>query len=105
MAINGEFLIGLVIMVVALGMAAIATASSIRNTRGPRERRFVVSNCGAAWIVLAALFGLMWLTPSPYRYILMVAYCIHLPFMTYRFTTKQQLLRRLDNIHWRHPET
>jgi hypothetical protein len=105
MAINGELLVGVVIMLIAFSMAAIASVSCIRNTRGPRERAFVVSNCVAAWIVIGGLFGLMGITPSPLRYVLMVAYCIHLPFMTYRFTTKQQLLRRLDKIHWRHPET
>jgi hypothetical protein len=103
MAINPEFLLGLVMVLAAFGMASAATVTAIRNTRGPRERAFVVANCVAAWVVIVVLLALMAITPSPYRYVLLVAYCIHLPFVTYRFATKQQLIRRLDNIHWTHP--
>lgn len=84
---------GIAISAVGVTGATIATFTTIRGARGPQERAFVVRSALEAWLAIAVLFALMYHTPPPYTYLLLIPYFIHLPIMTYRFTTKQQLIR------------
>jgi hypothetical protein len=81
---------------VAIVMGLVATWSSVRNTRGPGERAFVVRSVLWAWLVLTALFTAMYFLPVPYNYYLLAPYFIHVPIMTYRMTSKQLLIREME---------
>jgi hypothetical protein len=96
--LNPEAIIGLVIVGVATLAAGAAMVTCIRNTKGPKEHRYVVLNCAMAWAAILLLFLAMYVLPSPWQYIPLVFYFIHLPIATYRFSQKQQLIRRLESI-------
>jgi Ca2+/Na+ antiporter len=71
---------------------AIGTWCSIRNTRGPRERAFMVRASVVAWIAIIVFLALLLLLPHPYRLWMWVPYGILLPFGIMR------LNRRLAEI-------
>ncbi|MFH0954069.1 MAG: hypothetical protein V1873_07045 [Verrucomicrobiota bacterium] len=91
--LSAEATIGIGISAAAVVGASVATYTTVRGTKGPRERAFVVRSALWAWLVIAALFSLMYYLPSPYNYFLLIPYFIHLPIMTYRFASRQQLIR------------
>jgi len=79
----------------AVGLAggAIGTYFSIRNTRGPRERAFMVKASVIAWVVVTAfLVGLLML-PKPYNWFLWLPYGIALPLSIRWCNQRQQRIR------------
>lgn len=88
--------IGIAISATAVIAASIATFTTIRSARGPRERAFVIRSALEAWLGITFMFALMYHIPAPYNYFLLIPYFIHLPIMTYRFATKQQLIRESE---------
>lgn len=57
----------------------IGTWFSIRNTRGPLERAFMIRASIVAWIGLGVFLSLLFLLPDPYRLLMWVPYGILLP--------------------------
>lgn len=90
-------LIGFAMAAAALVMGFAATYTSIRNTKGPRERAFVIRSVLWAWLVLTLLFTLMYFLPVPYNYYMLVPYFIQAPIMTYQMTSKQLLIREMES--------
>lgn len=81
----------------ALGIVAglVGTYFSIRNTRGARERRFVICVAVVAWVTLAILAAAVFLLPSmrgwvPIVLVFMVV--VGVPLMNRR----QEIIRRED---------
>jgi hypothetical protein len=73
---------------------AIGTYCGIRNTRGPRERAFVI-RCSAACVLGVSTFlGLLWLTPFPYRAFLWLPYMFLLPLAARAWNREQERVRR-----------
>lgn len=91
-------LAGFSFLAAGIGIGVFTTYTSIRNARGPKEKTFVLWNNFFAWLVIVVLLGLMYLLPSPYRYLLLIPYFLHLPVVVYRYATKVQLIRRLEEI-------
>jgi hypothetical protein len=62
----------------ALGIAggAAGTYFSIKNTDGPRERRFMIRVAVAGWAAITAFLALLYFTPEPYRWLLWLPYGI-----------------------------
>lgn len=87
---------GLLLTAVALLIGGAATITNIRNVRGPRERRFVLFHCAAAWTAILALLVLVAVTPSPWRFLWLIPYFVHLPLAIYRYASKHQLIRVLE---------
>jgi Ca2+/Na+ antiporter len=58
---------------------AIGTWCSIRNTRGPRERAFMIRASVVAWVAIAVFLALLLLLPHPYRLWMWLPYGILLP--------------------------
>lgn len=58
---------------------AVGTYFSVKNTRGPRERAFMIRCAVVAWVAIAIFLLLMFLLPSPYRHYLWIPYAILLP--------------------------
>lgn len=89
--------LGILITGAALLLGGFATATSILNARGPRERRFVLARCAGAWAAIVLLLFLVILTPFPWNIAWMILYFFHLPLAIYRFASKLQLLRVLES--------
>lgn len=64
----------------ALGLAggALGTYFSIRNTRGTRERGFMVRVAAVGWALIIAFLLSLHVTPEPYKWLLWVPYGIGL---------------------------
>ena len=62
----------------ALG-GAIGTYFSIRNARPGRERAYMVRCAIICWIAVTIFVALLFLLPSPYRFILWIPYGVLLP--------------------------
>lgn len=88
--------LGLLTTAAALLIGTVATYSMVSNTRGPRERGFVLFHCLAAWSAIALLLILIWITPSPYSLLWLIPYFLHLPVAVYRFASKLQLIRHVE---------
>jgi len=91
-----QIIMGLVLLGVALVGGGLASWSNIRQTRGPRERSFVIRVCLLSWLLILSMLGLMYLLPAPYRYVAMLVYFVGLPILIYRWAKTHQLIRQLD---------
>ncbi|MGH9870951.1 MAG: hypothetical protein ACRD9S_00520 [Pyrinomonadaceae bacterium] len=82
----------------AIGFAggAVGTYASIKNTGGPRERRFMVRVSVVAWVAITLFVGLLFLLPNPYRWFLWIAYGLALPLAIVTLNRKQQAIRSAE---------
>ena len=64
--------------VVGAAGAALGAYVSIRNTKGPRERAFVVKANVICWVAALAFVVAMFMAPEPYRFWLVPVYIIGL---------------------------
>ena len=78
-----------------LGLAggAIGTYASIKNTAGPRERQFMVRAAIAAWVGVTLFLVLLFVLPSPYRWLIWIPYGLALPLAILSLNRKQQAIR------------
>ena len=77
------------------GGGAIGTYFSIKNTRGPRERAFVVKAAAVTWVAVIVFVALLLLLPRPYNNLLWIPYGILLPLGIVKFNKRQAELRQL----------
>ena len=79
----------------AIGIAggAVGTYFSIKNTRGPRERQLMVRASIATWIGVTLFLVLLFLLPSPYRWLIWIPYVVILPLAITSLNRKQQAIR------------
>lgn len=79
-----------------LGLAGgiVGTIFSIRNTDGPRERRFMIRSAGVCWLAILTFLGLLIALPSPYRWFMWIPYSILLPLGILYGNRTQQAIRR-----------
>ena len=73
---------------------AVGTYFSIRNTRGPRERAFMIRASVACWAAVAAFLVVLWLIPSPYRFLLWIPYGSGLAWAVRAGNRVQEQIRR-----------
>jgi hypothetical protein len=73
------------------------TYCSIRNTRGPRERAFMIKASVVCWLVVVLFVGLLFALPSPTRHFLWIPYVILLPTGTLYWNRKQRLIRQQES--------
>ena len=76
----------------ALG-GLVGTYFSIKNTAGPRERRFMIRVAIVAWIAVSAFVAGLLLLPRPYNFLLWIPYAIALPLGIFWCNRRQQLMR------------
>ena len=89
---------GIVGSVVGVAGGAIGTYCSIRNTKGPLERAFMVRASVVAWVAIALFLGLMFVLPSPYRFLLWIPYGILLPLGIIRINKRIAEIRESENV-------
>ena len=82
-----------------LGIAGgvVGTYFSIRNTKSPRERAFMVKASVVCWIALVLFLTLMFGLPNPYRYFLWIPYGILLPLAIVVWNRKQKKIRQEES--------
>lgn len=78
-----------------MGLAggAIGTYASIKNTAGPKERRFIVRVAVVGWILITLFLILLWVLPNPYRWLIWIPYGLALPLAIVALNRKQQAIR------------
>jgi hypothetical protein len=78
-----------------MGLAggAIGTYASIKNTAGPKERRFMVRVAVVGWILITLFLILLWVLPNPYRWLIWIPYGLALPLAIVVLNRKQQAIR------------
>jgi hypothetical protein len=69
------------------------TYCSIKNTKGPRERAFVVRASIVCWLGVSIFVLGMWLVPTPYKYGLIPIYVVALLLTVRRWNRRQAALR------------
>jgi hypothetical protein len=79
----------------ALGVAGggVGTFLSIRNTKGPRERAFMVRVSIITWVAVTLFVAALMLLPKPYNWLLWIPYGIALPLSVRRWNRKQLEIR------------
>ena len=78
-----------------LGGAA-GTYFSIKNTRGPRERAFVVKASAITWVAVITFLAGLLLLPSPYRFALWVPYAFFLAYGIRAWNRAQARIREKE---------
>ncbi len=71
----------------------VGTYFSIRNTKGKKERAFVVRISCALWLVMLLVAVAAYLIPSPYKVFAMMPVWLGLPFLILYWNRKQKELR------------
>ena len=73
---------------------SMGTYCSIKNTKGPRERRFMIKSAVVCWIGVIVFLCLLWLLPKPYNFFVWVPYGILLPWGIVTGNRVQQRIRQ-----------
>jgi hypothetical protein len=83
----------------ALGLigGSIGTYFSIKNTRGPRERAFMIKCSIVCWIAISLFLGLMFTLPAPYRHFLWIPYAILLPVGVAVGNREQSKIQKIES--------
>ena len=79
--------------VLGLAGGAVGTYASIKNTGGPRERLFMVRVAVVAWVGITLFLALLFVLPSPYRWLIWIPYGVALPLAIVSLNRKQQAIR------------
>jgi uncharacterized membrane protein YfcA len=83
--------------VVGVFGGAVGTYFSIKNTRGRRERAFVVRMATFTWVAVTAFLAALWMTPQVYQPLLWLPYLLLLPLGIRFMNRRQQEIRREEN--------
>lgn len=73
---------------------AFGTYCSIKNTRGPRERSFMIRVASLWWLAAILFIGLLLVLPDPYRSLLWIPYAVLLPLGIIHGNRRQQRIRK-----------
>ena len=84
---------GIIGGLIGLAGGAVGTYASIKNTGGPRERQFMVRVAIAAWIGITVFLVLLFVLPSPYRWLIWIPYGVALPLAIVSLNRKQRAIR------------
>lgn len=90
---NLGFVGGIVGAVIGVLGGVVGTYFSIKNTAGPRERRFMVRVAIVAWIAVSGFVVALLLLPRPYNVLLWIPYGIALPVGISWCNRRQRFIR------------
>ena len=82
--------------IIGLAGGAVGTYASIKNTEGPRERQFMVRAAIPAWVGITLFLVLLFVLPSPYRWLIWIPYGVVLPLAIACLNRKQQAIRKAE---------
>jgi hypothetical protein len=84
---------GIVGGILGLAGGAVGTYASIKNTAGQRERQFMVRTAVVTWVMVTLFVVLLFVLPSPYRWLIWIPYGVALPLAIVSLNRKQQAIR------------
>ena len=70
---------------------------SIRNTKGPRERAFVLRAAVVCWLAVTLFVVALYFTPLLYRSLLWLPYLFGLPFALRAWNRRQEQLHKEES--------
>ena len=94
---NAGIVGGIIGAVFGITGGLIGTYCSIKNTRGPLERAFMIKASVIAWIAISAFLFLMFIVPNPYRLWLWIPYGIFLPLGIIKLNKRVAEIREIEN--------
>ena len=77
----------------------IGTYFSVKNTKGPRERAFVIRASIVCWVGVSIFVLGMWLVPTPYKFGLIPVYVVALLFAIRHWNRRQMAIRAEESKH------
>ena len=82
-----------------LGLAGgiVGTYFSIKNTKGSRERVFMIKSAVVCWVAIIIFLALLLALPNPYRWFLWIPYGILLPLGITFGNRQQQAIRQEES--------
>ena len=95
--LSTPFLFGHLVSGTALAGILVASLLNLRTARGPREFRYILRWTPVLWLLLILLVVVMWTTPAPGRYVVLVAYLFLLPAFMYHLSYRRQLIRHVES--------
>ena len=93
---NAGVIGGILGAVIGIAGGIVGTWCSIRNTRGPRERAFMIRASVVAWVGIAVFLALLLLLPHPYRLWMWLPYGILLPLGIVYLNRRLAEIRRAE---------
>jgi len=94
---NTGWILGIGGAVIGLMGGIIGTYFSIKNTRGPRERAFMLKSSVVCWLGITVFLGLLFTLPSPHRHFLWMPYVVLLPLGIIHSNRTQQRIRKEES--------
>ncbi|MGD9127932.1 MAG: hypothetical protein PVH19_11195 [Planctomycetia bacterium] len=85
--------------VIGLIGGVIGTYFSIKNTNGPKERRFMIRASVVFWLVIFLFFALLFSLPNPYRFLVFAPYGILLAWGIRYINKNQQQIRKQESAN------
>lgn len=95
-SLSPRVIVGGIVFLVAFVGLSIACVQNIRNATWPSEKRYLFWTTTVLWILLFASLGLMYVLPSPSRYVVLGAYFFLLPVFVYRVSMRRQVIREYE---------
>jgi Ca2+/Na+ antiporter len=92
----GGWIGGIVGSLLGLAGGIIGTYFSIKNTKGPRERAFMVKSAVVCWVAILVFLTLLLALPNPYRWFMWIPYGILLPLGIIYGNRRQQAIRQQE---------
>jgi len=84
---------GIVGGIVGIAGGLIGAYFSIRNTKGSREKRFMIKSAAIAWCVVIIFLLSLFYLPKPYNFLMWIPYGILLPVAIIYMNKKQNKIR------------
>jgi uncharacterized membrane protein YfcA len=94
---NAGIIGGILGSIFGIAGGVIGTYYSIKNTKGPLERAFMIKASVIAWIAITVFLVLMFVLPNPYRLWLWVPYGILLPLGIIKLNKRVAEIRENEN--------
>ncbi len=94
---NAGIVGGILGAIFGIAGGVIGTYYSIKNTKGPLERSFMIKASVIAWIAIIVFIVLMLMVPNPYRLWLWVPYGILLPLGIIKLNKRVAEIREIEN--------
>ncbi len=94
---NAGIVGGILGAIFGIAGGVIGTYCSIKNTKGPLERAFMIKASVITWIAITVFLVLMFLVPNPHRLWLWVPYGILLPLGIIKLNKRVAEIREIEN--------
>ena len=90
-------MVGIIGGIIGILGGILGTALAIVSTQGPKERAFVVKAAAIVWLVVSLYVGFLWITPHPYRWLLVGVYIVGMLIAPRKLRKKHTEIRRLES--------